>query len=423
MAVKFEKDSAQAWKERIVKELKGAPYEKVLSETADGIEIQPFYVNEQRKTVLDSGPRMPWAIHQDFTASQGEKNKLILQSLQAGVDSISVTADDLDEDLEGVHLEMIRIEVGGEDFHMLWPEYLESKGLDLNALKGGYAFDPYGGMIQSGQFEAISMIPAIVPMFAGATAENPNWKSLLIEGDRYHNAGATAVQELAYTLSQVNAYQQIDDALLGDMGIRLAAGTDYFETASKLRAFRILWANLAKAYGQSDNSVDLCATSSRMDLAPVDQHGNLLRATSQCMAAVVGGADRVSLLPFDGGGDEFSFRMARNIQKLLLHESYLDKNLNPMKGAYLFEEMTSGLATKAWELFKSIEEKGGWLKAVQDGSIQSEVMRSAEAWAKAINDGDRTWLGVNLYPDSEQPEWKGVEVGFDGKALPSIKSR
>ncbi len=418
----FQKDTAQEWKERIIRELKGAPFEKVMSQTDDGIEIQPFYVDESRDSILSTGPEMPWSIHQEFIGTQPKKNTLILEALAAGVDSISVRAERLAEDLKGVIVDIIRVEVGGEDFQTLWPAYLMDKGIDFKKVKGGYAFDPYGTMLQKGDFSAASIIPPIIEAFTQSSSQMPQWKSLRVEGDRYHNSGATAVQELAFTLSQINAYARVDDQLLGDMSICLAAETDYFETACKLRAFRILWANLVKAYGKNDE-VEISARSSKRDLAPIDQHGNLLRATSQCMAAVVGGADRVSLRPFDKKGDAFSYRMARNIQKLLTHESYFDKNTNPMKGAYLFEELTGQMAEKAWELFKEIEEKGGWLKNCESGSIQSQVKESAEQWAMKVSEGESTWLGVNLYPDEGQDEWKGVEVISDGKSLPILKSK
>jgi methylmalonyl-CoA mutase len=420
MPTSFDKDTAQDWRERIVKELKGAPFDTVLSQTADDIAIQPFYVPEERKAVLASGPESPWTIHQDFSGLQ-EKNGLILQALEAGIDSIALSAENLSADLKDVLLDIIRLEIGGADFHVHWPEFLAAQDISDAGLKGGYLFDPYGLMLLNGQFDSASFIPEMVKLFAESTQHNKHWKTLSLEGDRYANAGASPVQELAFTLSQVKAYLDIERSLASDMNLCLSADTDYFETACKLRAFRILWANLLKAY-HTEAELEIKARSTTRDLAPVDQHGNLLRATSQAMAAIAGGADRVELRPFDAKGDAFSLRMARNIQKLLQHESYLDKNLNPMKGAYLFEELTADMAHMAWDLFKDIESKGGWLHFVQEGYIQKLVHRSAEAYAEAVNTQERTWLGVNKYPDAAQPEWKGMEVEFDGRTLPVLKN-
>ncbi|NNK80277.1 MAG: hypothetical protein HKO93_02180 [Flavobacteriales bacterium] len=421
MPTAFDKDSAQDWKERILRELKGAPFEKVLSETADGIEIQPFYVKEAGASILDSGPQSPWRIHQDFSRI-GSKNKLILAALEAGVDSISLSCEDLEIDLQNVMVDIIHIEVGGADFHIHWPAYTESKGLDEKTLKGGYLFDPYGALLVTGEYDSASFIPEMVKLFADSTSDQAHWKTLSLEGDRYANAGATAVQELAFTLSQIKAYLDINANLASEIGISLSADTSYFETSCKFRAFPILWANLLKAFGK-EGSLSIKARSGLRDMAPTDQHGNLLRSTSQGMAAIVGGAERLELRPYNGKGDAFSLRLARNIQKLLQHEAYFDKNLNPMKGAYLFEEMTNTMAHKAWELFKEIETKGGWIRFVQEGYIQKMIHRSAEAYAEALNSQERTWLGVNKFPDPQQAEWKEMKVEFDGRTLPILKNK
>jgi methylmalonyl-CoA mutase len=105
-----------------------------------------------------------------------------------------------------------------------------------------------------------------------------------------------------------------------------------------------------------------------------------------------------------------------------MHESYFDKNLNPMKGAYLFEELTKEMALKAWSLFKDIESKGGWVHFVKEGYIQRMLHKSAEAYADSVNNKERTWLGVNLYPDEAQAKWKEMKVEFDGRSLPVLKS-
>ncbi|NNC82503.1 MAG: hypothetical protein HKN79_02920, partial [Flavobacteriales bacterium] len=421
MPTDFRPDTAQEWKERILKELKGAPFEKVVSQTADGIEIQPFYVKDDQETILDTGPTRPWRIHQDFSGS-ADRNALILDALGAGVDSISLSCDNLEEDLKDVQVEIIRIEVGGTDFHVYWPQFLASRGIDESKLHGGYRFDPYGVMLMNGQFDSASFIPEMVKLFAESTASQKNWKTLSIEGNRYADAGATPVQELAFSLAQVKAYLDINPTLAHDLSVSLSADTVYFETSCKLRAFRILWANLLRAFGVSA-PLHIKARSGTRDLAPIDQHGNLLRSTSQAMAAILGGADRVELRPFDGKGDAFSLRLARNIQKLLIHESYFDKNLNPMKGAYLFEELTAKMAKMAWNLFKDIESKGGWLHFVKEGYIQKMVHRSAEDYVEEINSKERIWLGVNTHPDPDQPEWKGMEVAFDGRTLPILKNK
>jgi len=417
MAQPFTADSASDWQARIVKELKGKDYETLISQSSDGHEIQPFYTASDRPQVLGAGLKAPWRIRQEFEGSGKGVNTLIHEALMAGVDSISVQAEGLEDTLEDVKTEMIELEVGGEDFHPLWSEEVAANNLKPEQVIGGYAWDPLGGMLVQGEFAAAEMMPMIVPMIAAGASDWERWYALHLCGDVYHNAGATPVQELAYSLAQVAQYMSYSERLSGDMVLTLAAGTDYFETAAKLRAMRILWANLMQKHGRKDE-LRLFARSSTKDLAPVDQHGNLLRASAQAMAAIAGGAERITLHPFDGEGTSFSYRMARNIQNLLMHESYMDKNLDPMKGAYLFEEMTAEMAKAAWKHFKSIQAQGGWMAYAQSGTLQAEIKQSADTWASDINSGDRTWLGVNKYPDADQLTWKSISVAQRGLAIP-----
>lgn len=427
MSSLFQKDSHTDWQARIIKELKGRPYEDLVSQTRDGIEIQPFYTARENASVLSTGPSSPWRIRQEFINDDEENNSFIHEALMAGVDSISVDAERLEEDLDGVNLEIIEIEVGGEDFHPLWMEELYGRDLTLDDVRGGYAWDPYGGMLLTGDFEPFHLMPTILKLLSMQVDEQSDWYLMHVCGDNYHNAGATVVQELAFSISQMNLCLMYEPSLAPKMALTLAAGTDYFETACKFRAMRILWANLMRAHKQKCD-LRLFARSATKDHAPVDQHSNLLRATAQSMAAIAGGAERITLLPFDGKADGFSYRMARNIQNILIHESYLDKSLNPMEGAYLFEKLTTDLATAAWDKFNAIESFGGWGKYCFRNRLQDEVRESAEQWAAGVNSSERTWLGVNKYADPEQKEWKGISVVEKGKSelgmeLPSFENK
>ncbi len=421
MSTTFKKDSHTAWHERILKELKGRPFEDLVSRTSDGIEIQPYYTSSQKAGVISSGLSSPWRIRQEFMSDEESNNTLIHEALMSGIDSISVNAAHLEKDLDKVNIDMIEVEVAGDDFHPSWMEEVLKRNLSGSQVQGGYAWDPLGGILISGNFDGFDMMPTVLKMMCQQVEKLPDWYVLNVCGDNYHNAGASPVQELAFCLAQVNLYLKQETAMAPRMALTLAAGTDYFETVSKFRAMRILWANLMKAQGQKAE-LKLFARSSTKDLSPVDQHSNLLRATTQAMAAIAGGAERIVLHPFDGEGDAFSYRMARNIQHLLIHESYMDKTANPVDGAYLFEELTTEMASKSWEYFKTIEAQGGWDTYALNGKIQNEVKNSAERWAADINSGDRTWLGVNRYPSATQPEWKGIEVEQEGLALPSFKN-
>lgn len=421
MAISFNTDTIEDWESRILKELKGAPIEQAYSQTRDGIEISPFYHREHLERPIQLGRSAAWRALQEFTQSE-HQNALIHEALMAGVDCISVVTDDFEQALEGVHLKMIELELGGQDFHPRTLELIEAHGLNLSDLKGGYAWDPIGGLILTGEFAAIELMPSILPIFHQQVAEAKDWYLVNVGGDIFHNAGATAVQELAYTLGTVHSYLDVLPELAQQMRVTLGAGTSYFETVAKFRAFRILWANLMKHHG-ADAQLTLQARSSTLDMAPTDHESNLLRATVQCTAAVAGGIDRMSIRPFNGEESAFSMRMSRNIQALMQHESYFDKCVDPSQGAYLFEQMTRKYASQAWELFRSMEQQGGFLAAVASGEVKEQVQASAEAYVSAVNSGERTWLGMNKFPPPGVEEWKGLALTSHGHGLPSIEPK
>ncbi len=174
MSTIFQKDNAADWQARIIKELKGRPFEDLISKTRDGIKLLPFYVASDRQSVLSTGSNQPWRIRQEFLNDDEENNSFVHEALMAGVDSISVDAERLEEDLDGVNIEMIEVEVGGEDFHPRWMEELDNRNLSPSQVQGGYAWDPYGGMLLSGDFEAFDMMPMVLKMMGTQAMELPN---------------------------------------------------------------------------------------------------------------------------------------------------------------------------------------------------------------------------------------------------------
>ena len=248
------------------------------------------------------------------------------------------------------------------------------------------------------------------------TADSPLFRTITIDGGAFHNAGATATQELAFTLANLaDTYDDLTssglpiDRLVPKTTISMAVGTSYFMEIAKLRALRVLWQQFMAYYPAADHTDGtarqpfLHATTSPFHDSTATPYTNLLRATTEAMAAVIGGCNALTVRPYDavtGQTDEFSERIARNVSVLLKLESYLDKVADPSAGSYYVESLTHQLTEAAWALFLQVEGMGGLAKASQIGFIQNELDKSYQDKLQAIKNG-RTLVGVTEFRHDE----------------------
>lgn len=205
---------------------------------------------------------------------------------------------------------------------------------------------------------------------------------------RWHEQGATGVQELAFATAEASelmaAGKEVPALLFG-------VGGNYFFEIAKLRAARVLYANAAAAYGRPQE-VKIFARTALADKSLYDPYTNLLRSTTEALSAVLGGCDALEVKPA-----RFSGRLALNVQRILKEESHLDAVADPAGGAYYIEALTGAMAGAAWKLFQQIEAEGGF--AAASGTIATLVAGAREAKEKAVTSRRRTMVGVNNYPD------------------------
>ena len=194
------------------------------------------------------------------------------------------------------------------------------------------------------------------------------FRPITINGHLFNNAGATLVQELAFSLASGNEYlaaltskglpvDSVADSLQFSFGI----GSNYFMEIAKLRAARLLWSTIVEQYHPESTKMFIHSTTSLWNKTVYDPYVNLLRTTTEGMSAAIGNTDSMTILPFDfpyKNESEFSRRIARNQQLILKEEAYLDKIVDPAAGSYYVENLTNPVAMHSWELFKAIEEKG-----------------------------------------------------------------
>ncbi|HET9141754.1 methylmalonyl-CoA mutase family protein, partial [Actinophytocola sp.] len=228
----------------------------------------------------------------------------------------------------------------------------------------------------------------------------------------YHEAGGSDAEELGCALATAVAYLRAltsaglsADAAAAQLEFRYAATVDQFLTIAKLRAARRLWARVAQVCGIGDTGSRQHVVTSPAVLTRRDPWVNMLRTTIACFAAGVGGADAITVLPFDsavGLPDGFGRRIARNTQSILLEESHLDAVLDPAAESWYVERLTSDLAEAAWAWFTEIERAGGLTAALDAGLIADRLARTWQARRANLAAGADKLTGVTVFANADE---------------------
>ncbi len=258
--------------------------------------------------------------------------------------------------------------------------------------------------------------------------EMPKFNSISISGYHMQEAGATLVQELAFTLADGREYVRaaiakgLDvDAFAGRLSFFFAIGMNFFMEAAKLRAARLLWSRIMSEFNpKKAESLMLrthCQTSG-VSLQEQDPYNNIVRTAFEAMSAVLGGTQSLHTNSFDEAialPTEFSSRIARNTQLILQHETGITDVVDPLAGSYYVESLTNDLADKAWSLMEHIEAMGGMTKAVASGWPKQQIEEAATRKQAAIDKGEDVIVGVNKYRLEEEAKVETREV--DNRAV------
>jgi len=344
-----------------------------------------------------------WRIREDIVVTDVVKsNKAALAAIASGATALSFRVkelafkEELSKLLKGINLEEIAIHFASSHSYSILADlliaFVKKSGFDPKKIRGTFNFDSIAYYLWHGSYynssednfnEAASLIKVL-------RKELPLFKVITVNGQHFYNAGATAVQELAYTLASANEYmaQMTDrgidsDTVCNTIQLTFGIGSNYFMEIAKLRAARMLWSRLAEQYKPKDPSslkVAIHACSGMYNKSIYDSYVNVLRLTTECMSAAIGGANAITILPFNNTyklPDEFSSRIARNIQIVLKEESYLDKVVDPSAGSYYIESLTDEIAQMAWNLFKQTEKEGGILAVMEKGQLKKDIEKVA----------------------------------------------
>ena len=411
----FEKITSKQWKNQIQFDLKGADYNDTLVwESLEGIKVKPFYHNdEDAVTNAVSTTNTQFSIVQDiYVNDTGKSVAKANEALNRGAESIRfiIPNNEIDSAFlinninspKAVYLQLLFLdadviakineEAAKQSFEIfVLVDPIHQLGFDGNFYKDG-----------NSDFATLNEI--------NKKANNINW--LTVNATTYQNAGANMIQQVAYTLAHANEYLNRIENFDKNITVEVAVGGNYFFEIAKLRAIRLTLNALAEAYSENI-SFHIIAKPTRRNKTIYDYNVNMLRTTTECMSAVLGGADAVENLAYDAvfhKTNEFGERISRNQLLILKKESYFDKVNNPADGTYYIENLTNQLAEKGLELFKDIEKNGGLISKLIDGTIQRKIGESAEKEQALFNEGKEVLLGTNKYPNAQDQMKNDLEL-------------
>ncbi|GAA3575274.1 methylmalonyl-CoA mutase subunit beta [Snuella lapsa] len=410
----FNPVSSKQWKQKIQFDLNGADYNSTLVwESNEGIAVKPFYHADDllKHPKVSNTKTTQWLVCQSiFVTNTTTSNLKAINAIKKGAESIRFIVPSKDiaikELLQNINLDTIRIYL---ELQFLSETYIKTiRSIPTKA--GIYTLtDSIGHLARNGNwfYNLNKDFELFTNYFLNNTSKSQTYTS--VDTTLYQNAGANIVQQLAYALAHANEYLNLLNTKAPNalQTIRMVFGaslsSNYFFEIAKLKALRSLWLTLAKEY----NIISDChiiAYPTKRNKTLYDPNTNMLRTTTECMSAILGGANTICNLPYDTiyhKDNIFSERIACNQLLILKHESYFDKVNNPTDGAYYIESITQQLAEKALDLFKEIETSGGFLKQLKSGTIQRKIKESASKEQNQFNTGKEILLGTNKHPNEQ----------------------
>ena len=476
------KDNLENWKKNAINELKNPNVDDIFINTPEGINIKPLYTSADNENIshLDSypgeppflrGPKAtmytgrPWTIRQyaGFSTAS-ESNKFYKKNLASGQKGLSVAFDlathrGYDSDHERVYGDVGKAGVAidsVEDMKILFDGIPLDK-MSVSMTMNGAVLPVLAGYIVAAQEQGVSTrelsgtiqndilkefmvrntyiyppepsMRIVSDIINFTSKEMPKFNSISISGYHMQEAGASLVQELAFTIADGLEYIRAatkSGLLVDDFAPRLsfffAIGMNFFMEAAKLRAARYLWSQWTKKLFNCQNPKSQmlrthCQTSGA-SLQEQDPYNNIIRTTIEALAATLGGTQSLHTNSFDeaiGLPTEFSAKIARNTQLILQHETGITDTVDPLAGSYFVESMTKELIDKSNELIEKIEEMGGMTVAVINGFPKSEIEISATKRQAKIDSGEQVIVGVNKYKSDEKEKVDVLDI--DNKAV------
>lgn len=442
--------SSESWNDVVNADLKGADYEKKLIWRSDeGFKVRPYYRAEDLNGInyLDSLPddfpyvrgtkisRNNWEIVQEINETDPLKaNEIAKEAALKGATIIAFNVkkignyNELTSLLTGLDLEKTGIQFNHSSDYVslvaLFRDYIIEKGFKKDKVKGSVDFDAVTYCLKNNRFyiskeEDLNKSLQLIKL----TEDMPEFKVINVNGLAMHNAGSTIVQEVGYALGIANEYLAYGvskgmpvDKIACKMQMTLSVGSNYFMEIAKFRATRLLWATILDQYKPQNElayKLYINTVASSWNKTIYDPYVNMLRSTTEGMAAAIGGADSISLKPYDVAfkpDDDFSRRNARNIQVILKEEAFFNKVADPAAGSYYIENLTDSIAENAWNLFRHVEMEGGVITLIEKGEVKADIEKSCQKRDMDIATRKYILLGTNQYPNPGEMMYDKVQM-------------
>ena len=456
LAGDFAPATYEDWRKLVDGALKGAPFERLVGKTYDGLQIEPIYRRAHDATpIAGRAAAAPWQIMQRIDhPDAAQANAQALHDLENGANGLTLvfagangargfgmeaSAETIEKVLGGVFLDAgisIELNIGPQSrmaaVHLA--EFIKRQNIDPAKCAIRFGLDPIGACAVWGSsaYNWWEITPAVTGAIKHLAAMGFKGPFAVADGRVIHDAGGSEVQELAYVLSVGVAYlralEGADltlDAARNMIYARLSADADQFLTIAKFRALRLLWARIEQSCGLAPNPLFIAAETAWRMLTQRDPYVNMLRATMATFSAAVGGASSINVLPHTqalGLPDPFARRVARNTQLVLLEESSLAKVSDPAAGSGGIEALTRKLCDAAWAQFQDIEKAGGAFAALGNNVIQPKVAATRAARQASIAKRREVLTGASEFPnlhEARAPVLKATPV----EASPYGKSK
>lgn len=473
----FEAPTYEEWQEAATKLLKGKPFEKAMfTKTPEGITLNPIYNKDAleklpyveslpgfypylRGTKVEGNLNQPWDICQEVAGGLPSTfNSNLEEALYKGQTAVKMpldlptqfgqdpdqaeigtvgqkgvslsSLDDVITAFQDIVLDILplNMNVGMHPVPLMamLTAYLEVNSKDLKVLKGVVGYDPLGMLAKYGQLET-SLTEAYKGMsdvLKFVHHEKSEVRTILIEGHPYHDGGADAIQELSYAMATATEYiramldrgHHIDD-ISKHMAFSFSLGSNFFMELSKIRAARVTYAKIIRAFGGSDEAAKIYihGKTSSWTKTVYDPYVNMLRNASEAFSGAVAGVDSLDIVAFDEPireSDEFSRRVSRNVQSILQDECRFTQPIDPAGGSWYIESLTHEIAEKAWKAFQEIEGAGGMYSELVSGNIKTQVADKYEEKFKNMAKRKHVWVGTNMYANMTEEKLDTDTVNY-----------
>ncbi|MBS3738507.1 MAG: methylmalonyl-CoA mutase [Psychroflexus sp.] len=386
----FDAVSEKAWKQKIQVDLKGKDYNQLLTSTDEGIDIKPFYHRDSHQKLNIPSPSK-WLVTEKISLDDFEN---LEQPVSQGSEAFWIKSN---TPFTHTKLPLILDVKQPEKFNFEFRENLI------------YKFDPIHHLMQTGNWYSNKKQDInLYQSFLDKT------DSISIDARLYHNSGANITQQLAYTTSQLYSYFKelnFNQTKTLNLNIFCSIGPNYFFEIAKLKALRVLVNTICKHQNINYN-LNIISEPGLHHMSIYDYNVNMLRSTTECMSAILGGSNYVCNTTYDKifkNKNQFSQRIARNQLLILKNESYFDKVSNPSDGSYYIDYLTNALSEKSLKLFKSIEKSGGFIQQLFDGKIQHKIDEQFQKTLKQFENNTLKLIGVNVFENEDDQMKKQIE--------------